>query len=311
MRAKDALPAFLQHLQHRAQGGNAGHVFGARSAPALLPATGHQGGVGAALAHIQHANAFGRIQLVARKRRVVDTRGLQVQRKLAQRLHTVHQPQGAGTAGLQQRLDACNIRHHPGFIVGRNGAQQRGSGKMRFQKRQVMQALGIDRHREHRQVQAQQAVPVRHRLRHRLVLGGAQQNRALHPLTGIAPRPHRAQRGQHRRLDALSGAAHKQQLALACPQHPGGLRTHAVQQRLGPQAGAVAAAGVAELAHERAQGSVARSGQHRCGGIAVQVNLVGRCVHGSPQKQSGMRQILGLAPGKIVSYLPQYQRFVE
>ena len=83
--------------------------------PLLLAAAGHQRGVGRAVAHIQHAHALGRIQLVAGKRCVVDARDLQVQVQLARRVAVRPLAPGPKLQALYWRL--CGYKRLSGFSV--------------------------------------------------------------------------------------------------------------------------------------------------------------------------------------------------
>ena len=179
--------------------------------PRLLAAAHHQRGVGRAGAHVQHADALRRIQLVAGKRRVVDAGGGQVEAQLAERLHAVDHPQRGRRAFGQHRLDRGQVGDDAGFIVGGHGADHRRARRQLAQQVEPVPAGAVDRQRVQRQAGAEHRVPVRQAFRHRLVLGGAVQQQVAHRLAAQLARADVAQRRQHGGLDAFGGAAGKHQ----------------------------------------------------------------------------------------------------
>ncbi len=267
----------LQCLQYGTKGCNAGHVFGTTAHAALLPTACHQCRVGRALAHIQHANALGGIQLVPRKRCVVDAAAMHVQFQFAQRLHAVHQPQRTAATGGEQSFDTNQITDHPGFVVGGHGAQQRGVRQPKRKGVQIVFAIGIHRQCAQFQAQAQNLVPVGQRHRHSLVFGRAiyqEQRSALQiaiAQVGLKIAANGAQCRQHGGLNAFGRAAGEQHVAIA---RTNDLRRHGPclrQHFLGHQARRVAAAGVTKLLDHGPRGRRNSTGQYRRGGVGIQV----------------------------------------
>jgi len=265
--------AILQRGEHGAERGDARHVLGARTQRALLPAAGHQGGERRALADVEQADTLGGIQLVAGERGVVDAAAGQVQRQLAQRLHAVDHPQRG--AAFERGLDAVEVADHAGLVVGGHRAHQAGARRVRAQPGEVVAAVLAHGYGEHLQAQAQHGVPVAQRLGHGLVLGGAVQQQLGQRGAGVAARAQGVQRRHHRRLDALGGPAQEQQLAGGRAQHAAGAGACRVHQRARLQAGAVGAAGVAEVVGHRVQRGGAGQGQHRGGGVGVEIDFHG------------------------------------
>ena len=147
--------AIVQRGQHGTQGGDAGHVLRARAQARFLAAAHHQRCKWRAGAHIQHADALRRIQLVAGERRVIDARGGQVQFQLAQRLHAIDHPVGIGTAFLQQLRDGGQVADDARFIIRRHRAQHGRVADQRIERLQIMAPVCIDGQLAHFQVQAQ------------------------------------------------------------------------------------------------------------------------------------------------------------
>ncbi len=250
-------------VQHGAKRSHAGHVFGPRAQAGLLAAAAHEGRIGRPVAHIQHADALGRIQLVARKRGVVDPGVGQRQRHLAKRLDAVDHPVGGAGARLQHGANAVQVGNDAGFIVGGHGADHRCARRQFAQDVEVVAAHLVDRQRAQHQIGAQQPVPVRQALRHRLVLGRAVDQQIARVLALQSPLAHRAQRRQDGALDAFGRAAGKTQAPVAHAEQLAGARAHRVEHGFRAQAGRMRAAGVAEsFAHGHA-GRRDGSGQDR------------------------------------------------
>jgi hypothetical protein len=106
----------LRQFAGDAEADDGGRVLGAGAATALLMTTTQQRTEAGIAAQVEHADALGRMQLVAGEREHVDLGGLQVDGNLADRLHRV---------GMEH--DALLVRHFghfldredgPGFVVG-------------------------------------------------------------------------------------------------------------------------------------------------------------------------------------------------
>ena len=267
--------AALERAQHHAQRGDAGHVLGAGTLARLLAAAHDQRRERGAGAHVQHADAFGRIQFMPGERRVIDAGYRQIERQLAQRLYAIDHPVGGGAGLGDDALDAVEIGDHAGFVVGRHGADQRRRAGHLAQQFQVVRAAAIHRQFVQGQVQAEQMIPVRQAFRHGLVFSGAVDQQMADGLaTGLAL-AQRHQRRQYGGLDAFGGATVEHQAAIVDAKQTAGAGARLVQHGLGLQAGRVGAAGIAEaLAH-----SVERGGdggrQNRSGGVAVEVDFSG------------------------------------
>ena len=147
--------AIVERGQHGAQGGDAGHVFRARAQARFLAAAHHQRCKWRTGAHIQHADALWRIQLVAGERRVIDARGGQVQFQLAQRLHAIDHPVGIRAAFLQQLRDGGQVADDARFIIRRHRAQHGRVADQRVERLQIVAPVCIDGQLAHFQVQTQ------------------------------------------------------------------------------------------------------------------------------------------------------------
>jgi len=263
--------AVFQRVEHGAECGDAGHVFGAGALPLFLPAPREQGREGRAFAHVQQAHALGRVELVARKRRVVNAPPGEFQGQLAQRLHAVHHPQRR--AALQCGRNAIEVADHTGFVVRRHGADQSGAHGVFGKPGQVVATITAHGNGKDGQVHAQQLIPVRQRGRHRLVFGGAVEQQRRDLTAGVTARAQIHQRREHGGVNAFGGATGEQQFPGLHLQHTAGAGAHPVQQRAGAQPAGVDAAGVAEgLVHGLKGGGVCLE-QHRGGGVGVEVDV--------------------------------------
>ena len=263
--------------KHGAETGDAGHVLGARALTGFLAATGIQGREWRTFAHVQQADALGRIQLVATERKIVDAMGGQIERLLAECLYAIDQPQGVRMRA-QNRFDAIEIGDRAGLVVDRHRADQHRALSMRGKKIEVVTTALIDRNGNDFATGVQDLVPVAQGFRHRLVFGGAVQQQVAYAATGAFDMG--TDRGQHRRLDRLGGATGEQDAAIGRAQHASCIAPRAFHHCLGTQAGAVGAARIAELFLHRATSGLHRRRQGRRGGIGIKINISRAAVHG-------------------------------
>ena len=265
--------ALFQRPQDGAEGGDAGHVLGARTLPGFLAAAAHQRRERRTGAHIQHADALRRIQFMAGERRVVDAGTVQRQGQLAERLHAVGHPQRRAAGLLQHRRDAVQVGHHAAFVVGGHRAQEGRARRQFAQQVEAVAAVGIDRQRLQGELRAEDAVPVRQALRHGLVLGGAVEQQVATSLASGAPFAHGAQGRQHGGLDALGGAAGEHHPARRRAQHAVRPCPRIVEDQAGAQAGRMAAAGIAEIDLESGVRGGDGGRQHGRCGIGVEIEF--------------------------------------
>jgi hypothetical protein len=99
-------------LAGNAEADDRGRVLGAGAATALLMAAAQQRAEAGIAAHIEHPDAFRRVQLVTGQREHVDLRALQVDGDLADGLHGV---------GVEQ--DALLVRHLGHLLDRKEGAR--------------------------------------------------------------------------------------------------------------------------------------------------------------------------------------------
>jgi hypothetical protein len=143
------------------------------------------------------------------------------------------------------------------------------------QEVQIVQPVAVDRQGPDLEVQTQQAVPVAQGFGHCLVLGGAVEQQAANRQALLAPLAQRAERRQHSGLDAFGGATDEQQASVAGADQAPRALAHLVHHGPGLQAGGVDAAGGAEIVGHGLQGGLPGLGEHRRGGIRVEVDFHG------------------------------------
>ena len=93
-----------RQFRRAAEADDAGHVLGAGAPPAFLPAAAQQRRELHAAAHIQRADALGRMQLVSGQRQHVDAGRLHVDGEFPDRLHRVGVKQRPRRVGQRRQL---------------------------------------------------------------------------------------------------------------------------------------------------------------------------------------------------------------
>ena len=98
---------------------------------------------------------FGRVQLVAGERRVVDAASRPASARSLPRACTLSTSHSAGLP-VKRRGDAVEVAHDAGLVVGGHRAHQAGARRLRAQPVQVVAAVAADGDRHHLEVQAEQ-----------------------------------------------------------------------------------------------------------------------------------------------------------
>ena len=106
---------------------NIWHVFRTRTAAPLLMAAPQKRAKAYTLAHIQHTNTLGGVQLMTGERKHVRRQVGKVNGRFAHGLHGIRMKQHAAFAGhFSHALDGIDIAH---FIVGKHDGRQRRIGR--------------------------------------------------------------------------------------------------------------------------------------------------------------------------------------
>jgi hypothetical protein len=143
MRAAEASRSRAARVAGDAEAHEGRDVFGARAQAPLVPGAAREGGEGGAAADVEGADAFGRVELVAREGEQVDVEGAYVEGDLAD---------GLGRVGVHERARGVCIAgelgdglQHAGLVVGvnhRDEARALGDGGAGFVEAQA--AFGVE-----------------------------------------------------------------------------------------------------------------------------------------------------------------------